>query len=69
MSEFPREALEDMANGLWTLAEERNVFRQAIKAYDQLADRCVMDRAEMSAEIGRLRAELTALYGVNGKSQ
>lgn len=64
-AEFPRRFLEIAADErLCETDDDRfqaSIFRQAIKAYDELAERCVMDRAKMSAEIGNLRRENTEL--------
>lgn len=61
MSEFPRKALQELAaNYREAWPNETNFAEQAIAAYDQLAERCVMDTAEHRALIGQLRGELAA---------
>lgn len=67
MSEFPTADLETIAaeaQGIFVAQRAAHIadtIRAAIDAYDQLADRCVMDRAHTSARIGHLRARLAIL--------
>ncbi len=59
MSEFPREALEEMAaNYREAWPDQENFAERAIKAYDELAERCVMDAAAHRAEMGQLQERL-----------
>lgn len=57
MSEFPRAALEAIRSHSRD-SGMRLVAREAIAAYDELAERCVMDRTEYSLQIAQLRARL-----------
>lgn len=71
MAEFPRAELmgwivtlqnvrTDKAPASVEAVRERRIatIRAAVKAYEQLQERCVMDRTELSIEIANLRARL-----------
>lgn len=60
MAEFPREELQTLATYLDGIALWSNAAHigEAIKAYDELAERLVMDAVKASLEIANLRARL-----------
>lgn len=64
--EFPRDELERLAQRIELFAnpfyaDKPAVLRAAVKAYDQLAERCVMDATEASLTIAELRSRIHAL--------
>lgn len=60
MAEFPTLSLLRIAEDLDRRGCPFNAdaIRSAVKSYDQLSERCVMDRTELSIEIANLRARL-----------
>lgn len=58
MAEFPKDALQLIVDSGWHTAVDNAVIVEAIKAYDALSDRYVLDTTELKAEVGNLRAEL-----------
>lgn len=58
MAEFPKAALVLIA--AHHPGYRADVIRQAVAAYEQLAERCVMDRTEWAIREADLRARLNA---------
>lgn len=65
MAEFPADGLRGIAVYLESvrLPGSASICREAIVRYNQLSERCVMDRAEWSAEIGRKNQRIAELEG------
>ena len=61
MSEFPRDELRELAMKLYQSGEWSGAYSlisTAVKRYDELAERCTMDRTESSLHIANLRSRL-----------